>query len=191
MTCRAFFEALPEGNAVGQRAALIDAAHPNGVCQLESVSEHSIAPVADEEYVFRYIFSPIHLEQDGSVKAAAFSDVSDKGLSCDRAPTAAPTNSMHERGNASAAAYNAKPENQTKEQRSYLGVVNANSAIVRDLGRTADGAASFAIYDTARADNRDHIDVFQIVGAYTPSQQKRIRKQLRDKFTRFPMLSSP
>ena len=183
MACRAFFEALPDGEAVAQRASLIDREHPAGACQLESVSKHSAGPVDSAERIFRYVFSPVHLEDDGSVKAAAFSDVSDKGLSCDRGSEPTPTAAVHQRGVALAQSFNDDPPNKGKPARSYLGVVMACCEQVRSL-KYDDSAGAFAIYDTAKGDNQDHIDVFQIFGDKPPSQQKRLRKRLRDEFTR-------
>jgi hypothetical protein len=185
MSCRVFFEALPTGDDVGQRAVMIDANHPEGVCQAESVSEYSGVPVSDDEHLFRYIFSPIHLEDDGSVKAAAFSDVSNKGLSCDRGATAIPSDVIHGRGVAQARAFNVHEDNRDKEARAYLGVVWACCRETRSLTYD-DGTHAFAVYDTAKSDNSDHTDVFQIFGNTRPSQQKRLRKELRDKFTRYP-----
>lgn len=185
MSCLVFFEALPSGEAVGQRASLIDQAHPQGICQGETVSAHSAGPVRDDEYIFRFVFSPIHLDDDGSIKAAAFSDVSDKGLSCQRGPSSTPPQDVHQRGTTQAAAFNAEPANSGKDRRAYLGVVWASSSEVRAVSYE-DGTGAFAIYDTARADNPEHVDVFQTFNGTRQSEQKRRRKELRDKFTRVP-----
>lgn len=178
MTCRAFFEALPTGDEVSKRAELIDKTHPNACCETESVSEHSRGIVAGTEFAIRYIFSPIHIEPDGTVNAAAFSDVKDKGLSCERSETALAVQALHERGEAQAKAHS--EEHPDKPPRNYMGTVQVSVAEVRRLLYSSE-ARAFGIYDTALPHNGEHIDVFQVVGASRP-EQSRLRKQLRDQF---------
>ena len=178
MACRKLFQAVRRGDDVSRRAELIDAAHPGACCESESVSSHSPGVVADGEFAIRYIFSPIHLEPDGTVHAAAFSDVKDKGLSCERSASQEADETLHARGEAQATAYNAQyPE---KAQRTYVGTVQVLTSEVRAL-LYGSAARAFGVYDTALPTNAEHIDVFQALQASRP-EQSRLRKQLRDKF---------
>lgn len=183
MSCREFFESLPTGPDSRKRASLISNERPDGCCEKESVSAHSAGKVEDAEHLFRFIFSPIHIEDDGRVNAAAFSDVQDKGLSCDRDATAEPSTAIHERGSAQVNTHN--QDNPDKGPRKYLGVVGALCEDIRTLPYD-DGSKAFAVYDTAKADNPSHADVFQIT-TKSPSQQKLLRKRLRDKFSQIPL----
>lgn len=178
MSCREFFESLPTGPDSHKRAGLISDRHPDGCCEQESVSTYSTGRVEDTEHIFRLIFSPIHIEEDGRVKAAAFSDVEDKGLSCDRSPTSQPDATIHARGLEQVATHN---QNNLAKPRQYLGVVNALCKDIRAL-QYDDGDKAFAIYDTAKATNPLHVDVFQTI-TKSQSERKLLRKRLRDKFS--------
>ena len=187
MSCRAFFEALLDGQDVGARERLIDAAHPDACCEAESVSEHSKRPVAAEEFLFRLVFTPIH-EKCGKVLPVAFNDVEGKGLSCQRGPSIPPDQAVHGHGVALVQKYNAEhPENPPEKIRSYVGVVLARCDAVRAILNEA-GRRAFAVYDTALPQNPAHVDVFHC-GSLPPSKKKQLRKRLRDTFT--PGLMKP
>lgn len=179
-----FFSELPsDGEESKKRAMLIDGAFPNCACESHTLSSFSHGPVLDKEFIFRYVFSPIHIENDGTVKPAAFGDVENKGLSCDRSPISTAHNDIHERGVAQVENYNR--ENPLKPQRTYLGAVNAECKSIRQILKE-DGSRAFAVYDTALINNCDHVDVFHILLNTSPGSRKLLRKRLRDKFTKTP-----
>lgn len=182
MACREFFEALPTGKDASQRADLIDKAHPAACCEAESVSSHSKGTIGDDEFAIRYIFSPIHLEEDGTVTAAAFSDVKDKGLSCERSQTQIAPPVLHERGAAQAQSYNEDKANEGKPRRTYVGTVQVKAAAVRELLCEVSKVRAFGVYDTALPENVDHMDIFQVLTGPSRPGQSRLRKKLRDTF---------
>jgi hypothetical protein len=134
------------------------------------------------EYLHRFVFSPLHLH-DGEVLPALFSDAKDKGLSCERADTAAIDPQSHERGHQQAEAYNlAKPDD--KPERAYLGAVTATCVVLRSL--MIEDKRILAVYDTALEDNSVHVDVFEVAGR-TNAERKQARKDLADAFTKVPV----
>jgi len=183
MSCRALFEGLPTGRGeVSTRAKLIDASFPDAYCECESVSKFSPRVVGAEEHLHRFVFSPLHLH-DGEVLPALFSDAKDKGLSCERADTAAIDPQSHERGRQQAVAYNlVKPED--KPERTYLGAVTATCVALRSL--MMDNKRLLAVYDTALEDNVVHADVFEVAGR-SNAEKKQARKDLADAFTKVPI----
>ncbi len=184
MSCRLLFEELTNDRSkTKERADLIDKQYPDGYCERESVSIYSQGRV-EEEYIHRFVFSPIHLK-DGKVLPALFSDAKDKGLSCERSYTEQASEDVHQRGTAQADRWNdANADHPLK--RSYLGVVTSHSKAVRSI--LVENERSFAIYDTGLSENSKHVDVFEIAGR-TNSQRKLARKALADAFTKVPVAS--
>lgn len=192
MSCRDFFCGLPEdGPESKKRSELIDGAFPGGFCQMESVSEHSPSVVAGDEFLHRFVFSPIHIDANGVLKAAFFADCATFGLSCQRSEVEAPDAETHQIGSAMIEAFNANRQPE-KPERSYLGVVTAKCDDVRMLRSSDANALKYdnpvmAVYDTGLADNTRHTDVFQFVpDGFQKSQLKQIRRDLALVFTRSP-----
>lgn len=188
MSCKAFFSTLPEGQDVSGRAKLIDDNHPGAKCELETVSPHSDGPVAGEEYLHRYVFSPLHIH-DGEVVPALFDDVKDKGLSCERAGQEAPAAETHERGRQQALDFNERRKD-TQPEREYLGVVSSTANEVRSVVNGASQRA-YAIYDTGLENNKLHVDIFEMPSSLAgmgKSQRKMLRSDLADKFTKKPRI---
>ncbi|UDU81222.1 hypothetical protein [Pseudomonas sp. HN2-3] len=192
MSCRNFFDGLPEdGPESKKRSEMIDEAYPGGFCQVESVSGHSPGVVAGNEFLHRFVFSPIHIDEKGELTAAFFADCATFGLSCQRSDVDVPDAETNEIGAAMIESFNANraPE---KPERSYLGVVTAKCDDVRMLrtietGVTPYDQAVMAVYDTSLADNTRHADVFQFVPAGVErSKLKQIRRDLALVFTRSP-----
>lgn len=184
MGLQEFFNSLPaEGEASKQRVKLIDDHFPECQGEEHSVSAHSRGVVTGAEFIFRYIFSPIHIEEDGSVKSAAFSDVEDKGFSCDRSISESPHHDIHERGIAQVEKHNRK--NPDSPHRSYLGTIHSLCDSIRSI-KYESGPRAFAVYDTAKADNCDHVDVCQTLSE-SKAVRKLARKRLRDAFTKVPI----
>lgn len=185
MSCKVFFSGLPKGPQVSDRAELIDDNHPLAICESETVSDYSGGPVADEEYLHRYVFSPIHVV-DGEVVSALFDDVKDKGLSCERSESE-PTAELHERGERQASDFNDRKRPEQAE-REYLGVITSTALDVRSVLNGARQRA-YAVYDTALESNPQHVDVFEMPSSLMgmgKSQRKMLRSDLADKFTKAP-----
>lgn len=197
MSCREFFAGLPsDGEENKKRADLIDSAYPAGFCQSESVSDCSPGIVRGEEYLHRFVFSPVHVNPDGSLKTSFFSDCSTFGLSCQRSGSVIPDAETHLLGDTMIQNFNAgrQPE---KPERSYLGVVTANCDDVRMLRSTDPSVPPYekpmmAIYDTALPDNAKHVDVFQLQQelGLAKSQVKQVRRDLALVFTRIPVAAN-
>lgn len=186
MSCRLFFEELPTDGRVSERADLIDSTHPQAVCEAESVSVHSAGPVKGEEYLHRYVFSPLHLHE-GKVVPALFSDAKDKGLSCERDHSPIPSSDLHARGQTQVEAFNAN-RRPTQAERTYVGAVTAQSVKIREL--TLENSRIYAVYDTGLANNPAHVDVFEmpsVMKSAMKSEQKLARLALAEAFTDEPV----
>lgn len=167
---------------MSERAKLIDAAFPEAFCECQSVSKFSPGVVSGGEYLHRFVFSPLHLHE-GEVLPALFSDVRDKGLSCERGLSLDIERETHERGRKQAELYNeTKPDDKPK--RVYVGSVSANCGIVRAL--VMNNHRLLAVYDTALEANVAHSDVFEIAGR-TNSERKQARKDIADAFSKVPV----
>lgn len=195
MVCRTFFEALPvDRDNIKQRANLIDQQFPNGVCQLESVSDCSHGIVSDEEYAHRFVFSPIHMDGD-VIKTAFFSDCQHVGLSCQRSADGTIDPSVHARGKQIVEAHN-RNNSDSANDRSYLGVVTAKCGDVRALKPRPDAGPNsaifdqpmMAIYDTAKLGDEAHIDIFQLSVDRKKALIKQARRDLALIFTRTPIV---
>ncbi|WP_122232736.1 hypothetical protein [Pseudomonas syringae] len=193
MECRVFFDALPVDRPdVKNRAALIDGKFADGHCEAQSVSSSSPGVVRDDEFMHRFVFSPVHMDGD-RVKTAFFSDCQYGGLSCQRSTEQVANYRIHERGQMMVTMYN-EASNDPGDSRSYLGVVSANCGDVRHLrprAGVADQAgvwdqAMMAVYDTAKAGDEEHIDVFQLAVGRRKSDLKQARRDLALVFTDTP-----
>ncbi|MFU2928703.1 MULTISPECIES: hypothetical protein [Pseudomonadaceae] len=196
MACREFFEALPEEREkLKERCRLIDNEHPNAVCELESVSATSPGIVKNEEFAHRFVFSPIHMDGE-LIKSSFFSDCQHGGLSCQRGSGKDVAPEVHDRGIAMVNKWNDdNAEDQTKAQRTYLGVVTAQVSKIRNLiphpdaGETAGTYEQqmMAVYDTSKRGDEEHIDVFQLSVERKRSELKQARRDLALVFTRKPV----
>jgi len=153
---------------------------PDCACERKSVSPYSPSPVEDGEPLLRLIFSPIHInDETGEVMPAAFSDVSDKGLSINRRNHAS-LEQIDEYGHAKA-----RSDKANGKSRQYLGSVQALCGDIRALSE--DEARLFCVYDTAVEENTAHGDVCQ-ARLEGKAKDKRTRKLLREQFTKIPAL---
>lgn len=182
MNCAEFFSELPQGPDVNKRAGLVQKHDPDGDCEDHQVSQHSAGPVKNDEFLLRCVYSPLHLDDEGNVNAAFFSDAKDKGLSCDRC-SEDDSAASRERGQKSVEAYNAKlTPGQTPRQ--LVGLARVKVEAARQASAQEAGRRVFFVYDTALADNKAHVDVFQFALG-TKSEQQRHRKSLRDAFLEY------
>lgn len=183
MSCQALFDGLPSGRGeVSARAKLIDDSFPEAVCEFESVSRFSPGVVVNQEFLHRFVFSPLHMH-DGEVLPALFNDAKDKGLSCERGSAFDTGPETHERGRQQAERYNQeKPAD--RPDRAYVGSVTASCGLIRSL--MMEGRRLLAVYDTALETNVAHSDVFEIAGR-SNSEKKQARKDIADAFSKVPV----
>lgn len=187
MSCRLFFDGLPTDDRVSERADLIDNTHPGAACEVESVSVHSTGPVKSDEYLHRYVFSPLHLHE-GKVVTALFTDAKNKGLSCERDHSPIPSSDLHARGQAQVETFNSN-RRPAQAERSYEGAVTAQSVKVREI--VLGSSRIYAIYDTGLPNNPAHVDVFEmpsVMRSAMKSEQKLARLALAEAFTDEPVL---
>lgn len=182
MSCKVLFASLPTSENVAERAALIDNAQPDGYCEAESVSDFSPRPVSGDEYLHRYVFSPVHLHE-GAVLPTLFNDAKDKGLSCERGPSDSPPSDTHNHGKAQVQSFNDRRQ-PSQPERSYVGTVTAPVNGVREI--VIEEQRVFAVYDTALSDNPAHVDVFEIASR-SRAQKKLARLALAELFTKVPI----
>ncbi|WP_155952208.1 hypothetical protein [Pseudomonas sp. CHM02] len=173
---------------------MIDEKYANGFCESQSVSQASSGVVRDEEFVHRYVFSPVHMDGD-KVKTAFFSDCQHGGLSCQRSDEHVADAQIHDRGHMMVALYN-EARNDSDDPRTYLGVVTAKCCDIRMLKprpEVADQMAVWdqpmmAIYDTAKIEDERHIDIFQLAVGRKKSELKQARRDLALVFTDAPAI---
>lgn len=178
MDCQEVFK---EAAAHRDRCGYISKIKPGCSCEGERVSHHSPGLVADGEIIARLIYSPLHVDlETGETKEAAFSDVTDKGLSIQRLSQ---TSSAEVRaiGEKKLADDHAKG----RTDREFLGMVTAEVKQVRQQ-TYEDGQRAFCVYDSGLPDAPAHADVCQMKA--TPSAMKRARKKLCDLFERKPRI---
>jgi hypothetical protein len=133
-----------------------DAVHLEGF----SVSEHSPSIVANDETVARQIFSPLHYDDSlDEIKASAFTDVNNKGLSVNRLRLVE-ERAIHEQGQSKELADNTRLELLDVDninRRKYLGFTKAN---VQDIRADLENEKRvFAIYDSALLTTPSHADI--------------------------------
>jgi len=153
-------------------------------CESFSVSTFSPGIVSDAEFIFRRIFSPLHVDEKGTVMASAFSDVDSFGLSCDRNASEIAHQDLHDRAIAQIEEYNRA--NPDKPRRDYIGAIHAKCEAIRKLYYEEGFARAFGVYDTGLAENICHVDVFQSHHD-SKAKKKLLRKKLRDCFSEKPL----
>ena len=119
--------------SLGDKAKELSERHGDAI-ELECicVSEHSPDTVKHSERISRQIFSPIHLDENGEVKPAAFDDASSQGLSVDR-DSYSPLEEIHQRGELKARLDNEDEARIGKPARIYQGACVADVSDVRKL----------------------------------------------------------
>ncbi len=117
-----------------------------------SLSKYSPGVVAPSESIARMIFSPLHVEENGTIKPSAFSDVKDKGLSVHRLEYIE-CKELECLGKAMASNANVAG----RSERDYIGYVKAHTAEIHQL--TGDEKRLFCVYDTAKETEISHADV--------------------------------
>ena len=145
-----FFQALSPQNKCEDLSEQYDIAI---ALETISLSKHSPGVVKPSESIARMIFSPLHIEEDGTIKASAFSDVKDKGLSVHRLKYI-DSSKLGCLGETIASNANSQ---SGRTQRDYLGYVKAKTEEIHQL--TGDKKRLFCVYDTANETEMSHADV--------------------------------
>ncbi len=141
-----------------------------------TASEHSPGPVANDEVIFRQMLQPIHIQDDGDISPAAFSDVMDKGLSTDRRKFRDVGVSVNE-GISRAEAHNA--EHPDKPKREFFGLAPFDVSYIRSVTAMNSSERALAVYDSAEEFNAAHADVCMVVEK-TTSNKRSVRSKLYD-----------
>jgi hypothetical protein len=175
-----FFQALDPQNKCGKLSEDYELS-----LELENISLSDYSPnvVSSSEDIARMVFSPLHIEEDGTIKAAAFEDVRDKGLSVHRLEhTQAQT--LKHLGDTMAS--NAIVAGRSK--RDYVGYVKALTDDIRKL--IEDEKRLFCVYDTAKETEKSHADVCAVfLNSNNPKLGKKAANKQRRK--RLQKLFSP
>jgi hypothetical protein len=136
-----------------------------------SASEYSPGPVADEEFLARLVFAPIHFDDDGQPNAAAFGDATTFGCSVQRGESAADLErTVHARGFAKEAA-----DRERGKERVYRGFLSAVCSDIRALIDESTSSRLAIVCDTALVDNPSHADVIGIGNTRSGRQNVRVR----------------
>ncbi len=157
-----------------------------------SVSEHSPYVVGNDENIARQIFSPIHYDHlSNEVKAAAFDDVNNKGLSVNRL-SLIDEDATIKQGIEKQDTDNSKYASSGKPIRSYIGYTKAKVEIIRN--DEEDGMRIFAVYDSALPEASYHADVcliFQEASQKLPKKAANLerRKRLQEMFGQLKLIS--
>ncbi|MCB4781690.1 MAG: hypothetical protein LGB70_02410 [Sulfurovum sp.] len=143
-----------------------------------SLSDYSPNVVRSSEDIARMVFSPLHIDEDGTIKASAFDDVRDKGLSVHRLKY---TKSGTLKIIGDAMASNAVGAGRS--HRDYIGYVKA---LTEDIRKLMEGEQRlFCVYDTAKEEEKSHADVCAVLlvsdnpnlGKKAANKQRRKRLQ--------------
>ena len=134
---------------------------PDCACEHESVSEHSLGPVADSEVLVRTLFSEQQLDQDGRLKPVYFRrEPATRGFSVDRVLVIGP-----------------EPLKSSKRADArYNGYLKFVATCCNDIRHMLEGGQRlFCIYDSATAENRAHADICQNLLVQPDTQNRKHR----------------
>jgi len=138
-----------------------------------SCSRHSPGRVGDDEQLMRQLAHPIFVDQEThEIKAAAFSDVFNHGMSVERVQYWS-EDEARARGLARVEAFNQSQTDPAKH-RTFVAFASLNAGEVRTLRSDQDGERCLAVYDTALEDVPAHADVCMIA-AKTELNKRRVR----------------
>lgn len=184
----ALFSPSCDDKISSQKCKILAKKHNEAVAlELVSVSEFSPKTVGDHEVIARQVFSPIHVEDDNSIKPAAFDDITNKGLSVNRLELIE-TSDVHlngfekERRDNSKAIESGHPE---KANRSYLGYIQARVEMIRSFYH--EDVRIYTVYDSSLEIAKEHADVCMVKQNTSDTNVKWVkmfrRKKLQEMFS--------
>jgi hypothetical protein len=132
------------------RVALIYEAAPDCGCESKKTSKFSPYPIANEELIARFVFSPIHInKKNGEIKPSIISHIFNRGCSIQRETIA--SNDELSRFVSDFLA------NDPKKERSWNRVLIATCNNLRSI--TIDDQKALCLYDTAEERNPAHGEI--------------------------------
>lgn len=132
------------------RVALIYGAAPDCGCESQKTSKFSPYPIANEELIARFVFSPIHInKKNGEIKPSIISHIFNRGCSIQRETIA--SNDELSRFVSDFLA------NDPKKERSWNRVLIATCNNLRSI--TIDNQKALCLYDTAEEHNPAHGEI--------------------------------
>ena len=172
--CERIFNRLPDDKT---RIATLNSRFPDCVCEGSTTSKYSPYPVHDDEVLARFVFDPMHVSRDGSLKPSLFSHVIHNGCSIQRDTIATPqelstfVKSFLERQLAK------KPDCK------WHGVVTTTCQKIRELKQDDSTRRSVCVFDTAERANQAHGELFQTQYVIDEADQRELIKLLLDSFS--------
>ena len=151
-----------------ERVAEINSAAPDCTCELTQMSSYSSGPVSASESLARFIFSPVHVRPNGSLKPSVFSHVASKGCSIQRDSIASST----EIGTFIVAFLS------SNESLGWLGLLIGRCEYVREI-RVGDSIhPAVCVYDTGNSDNPSHGEMGQTHYVVNEADGPELRRRL-------------
>lgn len=176
MGCREFFEAHAEDL---QRCKTLQqqSLETQLEWEAETASSHSPGPIKNDETLIRYWLNPVHYDrQTGTLKATAFDDASNKGLSVNRLNHVS-LEDIRDTAQVRVEAWiQANPDKIPRELIGYSDF-SAGEARSVQVVEPPPSRRAFAVYDTANLQDKSHADVCQIVS--TTQGGRSARSQMR------------
>lgn len=172
--CERLFSDLPTDNS---RIASLNSRSPDCTCERATVSKYSRRPVGDGEILARFVFDPIHISKNGTVKPSLFSHVNHIGCSVQRDTVATQdelvvfVRSFMEKQLAKNA--------DTK----WHSVVTAPCEKIRGLMHGSATNRSVCVFDTAERANPAHAELFQTQYVVDQADQLELRRELLGSFS--------
>lgn len=153
------------------RVKQFNARCPDCICENFRTSKHSPERVSNSEQLSRFVFSPIHVGKKG-ILPSVFSHTFTVGCSIQRETIV----SEHE------LVYFVKEFLAGKTDRSWHGVLTADSKAVRGYTIDNTGRRAFCIYDTAEQYNRAHGEIHQAQYEIDEADKIELRSKLFEAF---------
>lgn len=145
----------------------------NCVCEAQTTSPYSQAPVSNIETVTRFIFSPIHVStKNGKVLPAAFSHVATKGCSVQREAIVSTDELRQWIGS-----YQLK-----NAEHVWMGTLASDCQSLRDIQLSDKTTRVVAVYDTAERENPAHAEIFQTEYVIDDADRVELRVEIYKRF---------
>lgn len=184
MSCRDIFNSAISTRK-DNRVDIVNIAKPNCICELESVSEHSILGIVlGSEYLGRLLFFGQHIDVDGNVLPAAFNDVCTHGLSVQRSVDNQYKIEWDKIGEDMAAVQTLQKSKETI----YRGAVVANCNNIREILHSHGidkEKHPFAVYDSAEKDFPLHAEIMSSYNKADRTLRSELRDEIAQKFSIF------